>query len=265
MAAVRRSALGSIHADETLICLLGPFQLQRHGQIVSTITGKVMHLLAMVAFRLGSGLPRDEVIEALWPTQDTTAASTSLNSLIYSLHRKLRNGSADEAAVVLVNGAYYLNLAGGYVTDVVRFDSLVREGDHLMAAGDAGAAVTRYAQAVELYRGKLCIDTDALAVVERERLRGSFLSALSRVANHSLQRGDCESALKHAQRLLIHDPCWEEGHRLVMRACVYRGERARALRQYQLCEFVLQREFGAVPEASTTELFDHIRTNAAIT
>jgi hypothetical protein len=49
-----------------------------------------------------------------------------------------------------------------------------------------------------------------------------------------------------------------------MRVHVRRDERAQALRQYQVCEHVLRREFDAMPEALTCELFDQIRAGPLI-
>ncbi|HET7380215.1 MAG TPA: bacterial transcriptional activator domain-containing protein, partial [Gaiellales bacterium] len=55
------------------------------------------------------------------------------------------------------------------------------------------------------------------------------------------------------------DPCREDGHRTAMRCYVRRGERAQALRQYQMCEVILREEFNATPEPATRALFDKVR------
>jgi hypothetical protein len=44
-----------------------------------------------------------------------------------------------------------------------------------------------------------------------------------------------------------------------MRCHVQRGERAQALRQYQLCRDILKAEYDAAPEPATTALFDQVR------
>ncbi|NTU64270.1 MAG: alpha/beta hydrolase, partial [Chloroflexi bacterium] len=67
----------------------------------------------------------------------------------------------------------------------------------------------------------------------------------------------------YASRLLTVDPCREDAHRLAMRCYARRGERAQALRQYQVCETVLRSEFDAVPEPATRQLFDQIRLSPA--
>jgi hypothetical protein len=46
---------------------------------------------------------------------------------------------------------------------------------------------------------------------------------------------------------------------MAMRCHVRLGERAQALRQYQVCHEVLEREFDARPEAATDLLFEAVR------
>jgi DNA-binding SARP family transcriptional activator len=55
------------------------------------------------------------------------------------------------------------------------------------------------------------------------------------------------------------DPCREDAHRVIMRTHLRRGERAQALRQYRLCEYVLRREFDTAPEPQTIALYERIR------
>jgi DNA-binding SARP family transcriptional activator len=165
--------------------------------------------------------------------------------------------------VLYANGAYTLNVAAGYSTDIARFDALIRAGDRLAAAGLPAEATVHYELAVDLYRGDLCGGGDVYAVIERERLRASYLTVLAWLADSAAGEGDDATALEHALRLLACEPCREDAHRLVMRAHVRRGERAQALRQYRLCEQVLRDEFDAVPEALTTELFNRIRSDSA--
>ena len=247
----------------SLVCLLGGFRLLRYGNPLDfPISGKAMTLLSTLALHHESGVPRESLLDLLWPEQDTAQAAVSLNSLVYSLHRRLRDDRHGGSAVIYANGAYALNVAAGYGTDIARFDALVRAGDRLAAALPAEAAV-HYELAVDLYRGDLCNGTDIYAVIERERLRAGYLTVLAWLADRAASAGDQNTALEHALRLLACEPCREDAHRLVMRAHVRRGERAQALRQYRLCEQVLRDEFDAVPEALTTELFNRIRSDSA--
>ena len=78
-------------------------------------------------------------------------------------------------------------------------------------------------------------------------------------ADAHYRAGEYGACLEQAWRLLGHDPCREDAHRVVMRCHVQRGERAAALRHYQICAHILYTEFDAAPEPATTALFDQIR------
>jgi DNA-binding SARP family transcriptional activator len=252
-------------AEGVLVCLLGSFRILRRGQPLNVlISGKAMALLAELALRLDIGVPREELIETLWPEQDAAHATVSLNSLVYSLHRQLRGPVHGAAALVYANGHYALNQAAGISTDIAQFDALVGTGNRLVAAGDEPAATDTYQRAVDVYRGDLCAGTNVHAVIERERLRASFLTVLAWLAARYYRRHEDASALSYALRLLAFEPCREDAHRMVMRIRVRQGERAQALRQYRVCEQILRREFDVAPEASTRELFEQIRAGKAL-
>ncbi len=246
--------------NNTLVCLLGSFRLLHDDRPVDLlVAGKAMALLGALALRLDAGVPRETLLEMLWPEQDAAQSTVSLNSLVYSLHRRLREDALGASAVIYANGSYYLNREAGYSTDIARFDVLAARGNWLAANGKSAEATRHYERALRLYRGDLCTGTDIYAVIERERLRASFLTILAWLADRAYRDGEYAAAMEHALRLIACDPCREDAHRLVMRARVRSGERAQALRQYRLCEQVLRREFDVEPEELTTALFDQIR------
>ncbi len=245
------------------VCLLGSFRFLRHGRPQDlAITGKAMTLLSELALRLENGVPREELLETLWPEQDAIHSTVSLNSLVYSLQRQLRDDHDVAAALVYSNGCYTLNKEAGVITDIARFDAHVRSGTRLAQDGRDLAAAHAFESALDLYRGDLCTESNIYAVIERERLRASFLSVLAWLADRSYRDGENDLALGHALRLLAYDPCREDAHRVVMRIHVRRGERTQALRQYRVCEDVLRREFDVAPEVPTRELFDEIRAGS---
>jgi DNA-binding SARP family transcriptional activator len=160
---------------------------------------------------------------------------------------------------VYVDGTYRLNSGAGVGVDVACFDTLASQAERQAREGDGGAALVSLMQALEIYRGDLVGSNDIYAVMERERLRARYLTLLCRIADYAYQAADYEVCLSYALRLLTSDPCREDAHRLAMRCYVRLGERSQALRQYGLCQEMLQREFDACPEPSTTALYHQVR------
>src|SRR5438067_11315163 len=89
------------------------------------------------------------------------------------------------------------------------------------------------------------LGTDVQALVERERLLACHLTVLAWLADYAYGEQDYTACLDYAGRLLGHDPCREDAHRLIMRCYVRRGERAQALHQYRLCAEILRAQFAA--------------------
>jgi DNA-binding SARP family transcriptional activator len=250
-----------------MICLLGSFRLLRRGEPINfLVSGKALALLTELALRLDTGVPREVLLEALWPGQDPSQSTVSLNSLVYSLQRHLRADllDADEPVLRFAHGRYALNVEAGVTTDIARFDADLKYGTRLAAEGD-DTAVPILQHAVKLYRGDLNAGPSIYAVIERERLRVGYLRVLAWLATRAYQAGDDVAALNYALKLLAAEPCREDAHRLVMRVHVRRGERAQALRQYQICKEVLLSEFDVEPEDLTRDLFDQIRASKVVT
>src|SRR5690349_7288114 len=84
-----------------LICVLGNFLVLKEGQAVTLRRGgKAETLLCHLGIHYGKTVPRDRLLNMLWPTSDAALAIQSLNSLIHSL-RKLVGAAIDGAMPVL--------------------------------------------------------------------------------------------------------------------------------------------------------------------
>jgi DNA-binding SARP family transcriptional activator len=243
-----------------LICLLGSFRLLK-GDVPVAVRdgGKTAMLLSSLALRDAYGARRDTLLETLWPDSPSALASQSLNSLLYNLHRLLGDALGGAAPVLREGSAYRLNTERGMSTDVTRFEALAAVGNRQAADINLDAAVISYRRAIELYRGDLSTGTDVQSVLQRERLRAMYLTMLARLADYYYAQSEYATCLENALRLLGTDPCREDAHRLVMRCYVRCGERAQALRQYRVCESIIQTEFDAEPEPLTAALFDQVR------
>jgi pimeloyl-ACP methyl ester carboxylesterase len=139
--------------------------------------------------------------------------------------------------------------------DVTAFEREVAEGTPASLA----AAAQRYQG--DLLAG-LSVDSaggfEEWLLGERERLRELALEALAKLLAQQRQAGRTESAIQTGRQLLSLDPVQEPAHRALMRLYAQAGRRGAALRQYQQCVEVLQRELGVEPEAETRQLYQEI-------
>ena len=255
--------IGSCSDDASwpiLICLLGNFRLLAAGELVPIRAGgKREALLAHLALQFDRRVSRERLAQALWPKSDPVLAFQSLNNLVYTLHKLLGPALQRAAPVLHEDGYYRLNVEAGIGVDVARFDHLLDIAHRQMQAGDTPAALTTFHRAAELYRDDLYQPAGGRIIVERERLRTRYLTLLAHLAEQYYQKGGYQTCLEYLWRLLARDPGREDAHRLLMRCFVRRGERAAALRQYQVCADLLRTEFNAEPEPATLALFEQIR------
>jgi len=234
------------------VMLLGGFEARlASGATLSLPTKKAQALLAYLGIRPGQSCPRDKLAALLWGEKSDGQARGGLRHALVALRRAL--ASATPASLRIEGRTLALNPVGVEV-DVAAFERLVAEG-----------TPQALEHAAELYRGDLLFGFtvneplfEEWLVSERERLRETALEALARLLAHQTKAAGTERAIQTAVRLLGLDPLQEAVHRTLMRLYARQGRRGAALKQYQVCVGVLQRELGTEPEAETKKLYQEL-------
>ena len=231
------------------VFLLGGFRVEvETGRPVRIARQKSRALLAILALRPGQAYARDTLTSLLWPNAPDDQARHSLRQELHELRRALPPQKTSALAVDSTSVA----LESAHVeVDVATFERL--------AAEDTPAALE---QAGALYDGDLLLGLtvreesfEEWLRAERERLRQRGIGVLTRLLALHIARQRHDPAVDVALRLLALDPTQESVHRTLMQLYAGQGRRAAALRQYQLCVDVLQRELGVEPESATRDVY----------
>jgi len=233
------------------LTLFGGFQGRvGAGAALTLPTRKAQALLAFLALPPGRSHPREKLASLLWGGMREPQARSGLRQSLFTL----RKAVGAEPPALLIDGETVALNPTSVDVDVVEFERQVAEG--------TPPALER---AATLYRGELLeglapqeAPFEEWLLVERERLREMALEALAKLLRHQRTTEATEAALRTGLRLLALDPLQEPVHRAVMRLYVQLGRRASALRQYQICIGVLQRELGVEPETTTKQLYQEI-------
>jgi DNA-binding SARP family transcriptional activator len=229
--------------------LLGGFQVRlESGAAIALPTRKAQALLAYLALPPGQAHPRDKLAALLWGSIREESARTSLRQALFAIRKGLGE------AAVRTDGSTIALAAESVDVDAAALA-------HDVASGSPAAL----ARAADLYRGDLLaglvVDEgpwEEWLLGERERLRELALEGLAKLLAHQRRTGPLEPALQTALRLLTLDPLQESVHRVLMRLYADLGRRGAALRQYQHCVAVLQRELAAEPDPETKQLYQDI-------
>jgi DNA-binding SARP family transcriptional activator len=231
------------------LSLLGGFDARLHsGGTLTLPTHKYKALLAFLAVPAGQRHPRDRLVALLWGDHNHEQGRTALRQGVWVLRKALN--SATSAGLVIDGDLVGVDPAGVAV-DVAEFERAAANG----APIDLERAAT-------LYRGEFLAGVAARErpfeewlTVQRERLGELALQSLARLLGHQRKMGLLGAAAQTALRLLSLDPLEESVHRVLMQTYMDMGRRAAALRQYQACVTVLQREIGTEPDAATRALY----------
>jgi len=234
-----------------MLSLLGSFQAQwSSGRSLAVVSKKACGLLAYLALQPERLHSREILADLLWPDSGPEQARASLRQAIAALRREC---DAICPGLIVVDGDRLGIDRTKVQLDVAKFEACLASATE----GDLRTAMT-------LYRGPLL---DGIAVnastfegwlqTHRQRLTQLALQAFEGRIAATLE-SDPVLAADLANRLLALDPTSEPGHRALMRVRAAQGDRAAAIRQYQLCITTLRRELGVQPSVETRDLYQQI-------
>ncbi len=241
------------------IGLLGPPRLEAEGALVDVPSRKAVALLAYLA--VTGEQSRETLATLLWPESDRERSRTALRKALSILNRALGDDQ-------LISSRAHLALHADVPVDVHRFRAALRRvethghGPH--AACDH--CLDDLVMAAELYRDDFLAgfgvpDSAAFDDWQRqlaEQLRHEFTVALDRLVAARTHHGEFDAAIAAANRRLSVEPLHELTHRRLVLLHAWSGRRAEAVRRYERCAQLLERELGVVPMDETTAAYEAV-------
>jgi DNA-binding SARP family transcriptional activator len=245
------------------IYLLGSFQLVHEQETITEAawhTKQARQLLKILLTRRGKIVPRDQLIEALWPEADPSKAATTLRTAINALRNTLEPGRppyAPSTYIVAHAPGYKFQFTDAVWVDAMAFETLL---DQAAAAPDPEQQQVLLTQAISLYRDDYLGDDLYVdwAYLERERLRERYLNALTQLAECQANQGDYERAIASLRRVLTRDPGREPVYRTLMRYYILAGNTVAALKSFEQLRGYLQDELNVEPSPQTVTLYQSI-------
>lgn len=240
-------------APSLSICALGAFQVIRDGTPIPTTawqSKKARDLLKILVARRRP-IPRELVIELLWPEEDPIRARNRLSVLLSTVRGVFRPGRhrMDGGPVASDGSAVWLDLKQVDL-DVERFlaAAAVALDAHSLGQHDATAQL---AAAEGQYTGDFLEDEpySDWAAPARDEVRATYISVVRALAWRLREAGDTDGAVRCILRLLREDNYDEHAHLDLVRTLVDAGRLGEAQRRYQA--YVRQMsEIGVKPQQS---------------
>ena len=223
------------------------------GAELSLPTRKTRALLAYLAVNADKPQRRERLMTLLWGDRGDRQARQSLNQALRSIRRL---GEVEGVQLLNSDGEKVVLRGDALETDIAQFQATAGE-DPAKAAG--------------IYAGPFL---DNVSIAEpsfeewqhatRSQLQDLACDALAKTAATATSSGDFKAAIELTKRLLSLDPLREDAHRRLMQILHESGDRAAALRQYQVCAEALKKELQVEPGVETRSLFEQIQKGPAV-
>ena len=230
------------------------------------LTRDTQALLAYLLIQRHRIHSREALAGIFWGNHTQEKSHGSLNTALWKL-KKVLEPRGIPAGTYLISGQSHevgFNHKSQYWLDVEIFE----ETTNCLLTSDWHTVNESHAyelrKSLEFYRGELLEGFyDDWALHERERLRSLYMKSLVYLLHYYGFHGLYEQALAYGQQILAMNSLREEIHREMMRFYVENGQRALALRQYEICRATLAKELGISPMEDTQALYTEIFSGAA--
>ena len=205
------------HDAVTTIRTLGGFAVTVGDQeipIAAWGSRRARQLCKMLAAARGQPVPREQLIEVLWPDGVATDPLSARLSVQLSTVRRILGGG-----IVADRDSVRLDLTEVRL-DLEQLHRSAEDGD--------------LAKAMDLYRGEFLPEDpyEDWATPARDRARRVYLRALRTLAEQAAAAGDHDRAADHAARILVADPFDESGHHRLISALAAAGRLGEARHAY---------------------------------
>ncbi len=220
-------------------------------------------LLKSIILHGSTNLPKDILIEDIWPESDEISGEKKFKVNLHRLRKTL------EPDVKKGFGYAYLKLESGFISlnpelvslDIDEFNHTIKQGDLHRKSGRFSEAINQYEAAATLYKGDFLAEepyADFLAL-KRNTLKRAYIDLLQQTAvlYEELNRDD--KAILFWTRLIQADPLFEPGYQQLMRLYSRQGMTSHALRIFSDCKRSINHEIGVEPDKKTMEIYRKIR------
>lgn len=262
VASERLAVLFKLTRPKIMICTLGLFCVQLDTKFLpASVFGgpKPMQLLKLIVVKGGIDIPKEVLIDSLWPDATVVAGEKNLKVNLHRLRKALEPSPSKDF------GNVYLSNKDGLISldfDLVRIDTRLftaffEEGYTHEDRGRFTEALDAYDRAIGLYRGDYFAGDPYLPDVgnAREFFRLKSMAVLEKKAALHEELDQWQAAVDAWQALLGMDACHETAYQNLMILHADAGMKSGAVHIFERCRAVLKAELDASPGPDTLEIY----------
>jgi DNA-binding SARP family transcriptional activator/class 3 adenylate cyclase len=242
------------HRVEVEFRILGPLEV-RAGQEKLTFAGeRGGALLALLLLNANRVVSIEQLIDELWGEEPPASGAKAVQVRVSQLRKACADAGIGDVIVTRPPG-YVIELPPDAL-DLHRFERLVEESDHALAADDAARAAEVLRKAIGLWRGTPLAEFSAapFARAASARLEELRLAASERRVEADLRLGRHLDLVGELESLISEHPFRERLRAQLMLALYRSGRQADALAAYRATRHELREELGIEPSQALQEL-----------
>ena len=232
---------GSDTGDRLVINRFGGFSVKAGGTELQCGSKKGAELVAYMLENRNKPIPREEILEMLWPQGIPNNAVAMLHNIIYGLRKEL-------AAFELENIIIYKNKC--YILDMSRITEDDRPILEVCAAVDSKdtSAILKHESVLSAYWGKYLGNIDSRWTdMGREYYDKCYIEAVMTAAENYREKNDRQKELAMLKNALALDPYSERIMHDILLCYFALGKPDKAKKTYEEYSELIDEEFGIRP------------------
>ncbi|SES82907.1 DNA-binding transcriptional activator of the SARP family [Natronincola peptidivorans] len=240
-----------------------PKVLVKEEEINKEISSKGVGILAYLVSHRGQRVSRDRIASIFWNESTRQSSKYNFRYTLWSIKKALKDRGIKEE-IILTPDKESCSFAekGPWKSDTVQLEKVIE------TIRNEGASLAHYKDIIHLYGGEFLKDIplrgnpelDDWIIYERERLQKLYFDGLTLLAQYFSHIGQYAKGITCLQKLLYINPLQEQLHKQLMELYYLKGDRVKALQQYEKCVEVLRSELNISPMEDMKELYHSIKT-----
>lgn len=223
---------------------------------------KARLLFAMLVARRGQDVPRDQVLDHLWPDLPVDRAKNNFYVIWSTMKSALASAEDRDAPCPYIESqrGRCRIVRDAVRSDVDEFEELMSKARQAESSGDVEEAIAALQQLMSVYRGDLLpgdVYDDWFAPL-RDKYRFEFIDAMLHGAELLLEHDDPCEAVVFVRRALAVDRHREDLYQMALRCHIAAGQRSAAIDIFIRCKTEMAEELGLDPTSETMALYQQV-------
>ncbi|OBR93302.1 transcriptional regulatory protein YpdB [Clostridium ragsdalei P11] len=210
---------------------------------------KSMELFAYLLLKEGRKVPKNIIIEDIFPGMPLKNAENYLKTAVYQIRKVLEHHDS-KLLLTSSNGDYRLECSDFYV-DFMDFREKIQKLEKIDASN-----LQKALDVEKMYVGDLLGDRSYYwSMLEREKYLNQYLNLIKKLGKYYFDNGDMEKASYILKKLIKISPLQEEANCLFMKVLAVQKNKKSLTKYYEGYVRMLKRELDICPEPVVIDLY----------